>query len=84
MAERSIAIRVDEETFRKIKARATNLGITLKEYIVSLANEDIQKAENSEDDYFPPLEKMTREQFVQLRRMLEYIQIQMFGDSGMQ
>nr|DAP92855.1 MAG TPA: N-acetyltransferase [Caudoviricetes sp.] len=84
MAERSIAIRVDEETFRKIKARATSLGITLKEYIVSLANEDIQKAENSEDDYFPPLEKMTREQFVQLRRMLEYIQIQMFGDSGMQ
>lgn len=84
MAERSIAIRVDEETFRKIKARATNLGITLKEYIVSLANEDIQKAENSEDDYFPPLEKMTKEQFVQLRRMLEYIQIQMFGDSSMQ
>lgn len=84
MAERSIAIRVDEETFRKIKARATSLGITLKEYIVSLANEDIQKAENSEDDYFPPLEKMTREQFVQLRRMLEYIQIQMFGDSSMQ
>lgn len=84
MAERSIAIRVDEETFRKIKARATSLGITLKEYIVSLANEDIQKAENSKDDYFPPLEKMTREQFVQLRRMLEYIQIQMFGDSGMQ
>lgn len=84
MAERSIAIRVDEETFRKIKARATSLGITLKEYIVSLANEDIQKAENSEDDFFPPLEKMTKEQFVQLRRMLEYIQIQMFGDSSMQ
>lgn len=84
MAERSIAIRVDEEMFRKIKARATSLGITLKEYIVSLANEDIQKAENSEDDFFPPLEKMTKEQFVQLRRMLEYIQIQMFGDSSMQ
>lgn len=84
MAERSIAIRVDEETFRKIKARATSLGITLKEYIVSLANEDIQKAENSEDDFFPPLEKMTKEQFIQLRRMLEYIQIQMFGDSSMQ
>ena len=30
MAERSIAIRVDEETFRKIRARAASLGITLK------------------------------------------------------
>lgn len=84
MAERSIAIRVDEETFQKIRARAASLGITLKEYIVSLACEDIRKAENSEDDYFPPFEKMTREQFIQIRRMLEYIQEQMFGDSDMQ
>lgn len=84
MAERSIAIRVDEETFRKIRARAASLGITLKEYIVALANEDIQKAESSEGDYFPPLDSMTKEQFIQLRRMLEYMQGRMFGDSSME
>lgn len=84
MAERSIAIRVDEETFRKIRARAASLGITLKEYIVTLANEDIQRASNGEDDSFPPLDQMSKEQIMQLRVMLAYLQEKMYGDSNVE
>lgn len=84
MAERSIAIRVDEETFRKIRARAASLGITLKEYIVTLANEDIQRASNGEDDSFQPLDQMSKEQIMQLRVMLAYLQEKMYGDSDVE
>lgn len=43
MAERNIAIRVDEELFKKIKKRLADNGMTMKGYIISLVEEDLKK-----------------------------------------
>lgn len=43
MAEKTITIRVDEETHRKIKIRIAQEGVTLKDYILNLINKDLKK-----------------------------------------
>ncbi len=43
MPERNIAIRVDEELFKKIKKRLAENGMTLKDYIISLIEEDLKE-----------------------------------------
>lgn len=43
MPERNIAIRVDEELFKKIKKRLADNGMTLKDYIISLVEEDLKE-----------------------------------------
>lgn len=48
--ERSITIRIPESDYRKIKMRAVQLDMTLKEYITQLALDEIeqQRLERSE------------------------------------
>ncbi len=43
MSEKNLAIRVDEELFKKVKIRLAENGMTLKDYIVSLIEEDLQE-----------------------------------------
>lgn len=43
MPERNIAIRVDEELFKKIKKKLAENGMTLKDYIISLVNKDLKE-----------------------------------------
>lgn len=43
MPDRNIAIRVDEELFKKIKKRLADNGMTMKDYIISLVKEDLKK-----------------------------------------
>ncbi|MCI9101819.1 MAG: hypothetical protein HFG47_00670 [Lachnospiraceae bacterium] len=42
MPEKNLAIRVDEELFKKVKVRLAQNGMTLKDYIVSLIEKDLQ------------------------------------------
>ena len=41
--EKNIGIRVDEDFYKKIKIRIAEDGITLKEYILKLIEEDLNK-----------------------------------------
>lgn len=41
MGEKTIAIRIDEELQKKIKFRLAEKGITLKDYIIGLVEEDL-------------------------------------------
>lgn len=43
MPEKNLAIRVDEELFKKVKIRLAEKGMTLKDYIVSLIERDLQE-----------------------------------------
>lgn len=43
MAEKTIAIRVNEETFKKVKLRLAENGMTLKDYIIKLIEQDLQE-----------------------------------------
>ena len=45
ISDRNIAIRVDEELFKKIKIRILEQGVTLREYFVDLARKDIINSE---------------------------------------
>ena len=42
MPEKNLAIRVDEKLFKKVKVRLAQNGMTLKDYIVSLIEKDLQ------------------------------------------
>ena len=41
--EKTITLRLDEETHKNIKLQAVLKGVTLKQYIVDLVNADIEK-----------------------------------------
>lgn len=43
MSEKTIAIRVDEEMFKKVKIRLAENGMTLKDYIIKLIEQDLQE-----------------------------------------
>ena len=43
MADKGINIKVDEELYREIKFRALELDKTLKDYIIDLIKEDLNK-----------------------------------------
>ncbi|HJB95509.1 MAG TPA: hypothetical protein H9765_07815 [Candidatus Mediterraneibacter intestinigallinarum] len=43
MPEKTIAIRVDEELFKKVKIRLAENGMTLKDYIITLIERDLQE-----------------------------------------
>lgn len=47
--ERSLAIRVDDEFFKKVKIRLVEKNLTLKDYFIELVENDIQ---NSQIDGF--------------------------------
>ncbi|MDE6182065.1 MAG: hypothetical protein K2F59_02515, partial [Eubacteriales bacterium] len=46
MAEKTIAIRVDEDMFRKIKKRVFEKDVTLKNYLIDLIEQDIEQKSN--------------------------------------
>ena len=41
MAEKTITIRVDDETYKKIKVAVAERGATLKDYVLSLIDADL-------------------------------------------
>lgn len=43
VSEKTIAIRVDEEMFKKVKIRLAENGMTLKDYIIKLIEQDLQE-----------------------------------------
>lgn len=43
MPEKTIAIRVDEELFKKVKIRLAENGMALKDYIITLIERDLQE-----------------------------------------
>ena len=44
MPERNLAIKVDDEMFKKIKVRIALEGKTLKEYLLELIEKDLEQA----------------------------------------
>lgn len=42
MAEKTITIRVDDETYKKIKVAVAGRGTTLKDYVLSLIDADFK------------------------------------------
>lgn len=44
--EKTIAIRIDEDLHKRIKFRLAEKGITLKEYIIGLIEEDLDNPSN--------------------------------------
>ncbi len=43
MSDKTIAIRVNEEMFKKVKLRLAENGMTLKDYIIKLIEQDLQE-----------------------------------------
>jgi len=41
LPEKNIAIRVDEELFKKVKVRLAEQGLTMKDYIINLIKKDL-------------------------------------------
>lgn len=48
ISERNLAIRVDDEFFKKVKIRLAEKNMTLKDYFIDLAERDIQSGKLDE------------------------------------
>lgn len=46
---KNLSVSIDEELFRKIKVKTATLGISLKEYILGLIEEDFEKEQKESD-----------------------------------
>lgn len=46
LPEKTIAIRVDEELFKKVKQRVFDKDTTLKQYLIDLIQQDIEQKQN--------------------------------------
>ena len=42
MPDRNIGIKVDEDTYKQIKIKVAQEGITLKEYVLALIKKDLE------------------------------------------
>lgn len=53
MPEKTLAIRVDEALYRRVRVRLTQKGCTLKDYITSLILEDLEASETESPQKAP-------------------------------
>lgn len=73
MAERNIAIRVDEELFRKIKSKLADNGMTLKDYIISLVEEDLKKDVDFNLKAVPASKSITEKEVKEAQKVLDFV-----------
>lgn len=73
MPERTIAVRVDEEMYKKIRVRLVDLGISLKDYIVTLINEDINSANVAEWGAGPASGSVSKETLAEAQKVLDFV-----------
>lgn len=73
MAERNIAIRVDEDIFKKVKVRLADNGMTLKDYIVSLIEEDLQKGVHYNLKAVPASKSISERDLEKAQRVLDFV-----------
>lgn len=73
MAERNIAIRVDEELFKKIKVRLADNGMTLKDYITSLVEEDLKEDVHFNLKAIPASKSISEKDLKEAQKVLDFV-----------
>ena len=73
MAERNIAIRVDEELFKRIKSKLAENGMTLKNYITSLVEEDLRKDIDFNLKAVPATKSVTKKEVDEAQKVLDFV-----------
>ena len=73
MTERNIAIRVDEELFKKIKVRLADNGMTMKDYIISLIEEDLKKDVHFKLKAVPASKSISEKDLKEAQRVLDFV-----------
>ncbi len=73
MPERNIAIRVDEELFRKIKVRIADNGMTLKDYIISLIEDDLREDVRVNLKAVPSSKAISEKDLKEAQRVLDFV-----------
>lgn len=73
MAERNIAIRVDEELFKKIKVQLADNGMTLKDYIISLIEEDLKKDVHFNLKAVPASKSISEKDLKEAQKVLDFV-----------
>lgn len=71
VSERNIAIRVNEELFRKIKCRLADNGMTLKDYIISLVEDDLKK--DFDFKAVPASKTVTEKEVKEAQKVLDFV-----------
>ena len=73
MSEKTIAIRINEELHKRIKLRLAENGMTLKDYIISLINNDINEAQKSNLKAVPLDNSVTQETVKEAQKILDFV-----------
>lgn len=73
VAERNIAIRVDEELFKRIKSKLAENGMTLKNYITCLVEEDLRKDVDFNLKAVPAAKSVTKKEVDEAQKVLDFV-----------
>ena len=73
MSERTIAIRVDEELFKKIKVRLADNGMTLKDYVISLIKEDLKRDASFDSNAIPVSKTISEKDLQEAQKVLDFV-----------
>lgn len=80
MGEKTIAIRIDEEFHKKIKMRLAENGMTLKDYITTLINKDLNEVKSINLTAVPANKEVNAESVREAQKILDFVNGIINGD----
>lgn len=82
MPEKNIAIRVDEELFKKVKVRLAEQDLTMKDYIINLIKNDLDCASTINWNAVPLNNSVSKETVAEAQKVLDFVNDVISGKYG--
>lgn len=73
MPEKNLAIRVDEDLYKKVKVRLAESGMTLKDYLVMLIEKDLQENAKINWKAVPGNNVVNEESLREAQKVLDFV-----------
>ena len=73
LAEKTIAVRIDEKLYKEIKLRLAENGMTLKKYIITLIENDIEDSKRLNSKAVPLDNTINQESIKEVQKILDFI-----------
>lgn len=73
VSEKTIAFRVDEELHRQVKIRLAETGLSLKDYVISLIQNDLKSSTPIKAKAVPANDEVSEETVKEAQKVLDFV-----------
>lgn len=73
MSDKTLAVRIDEGLYKRIKIRLAETGLTLKDYVITLIETDLQQNEPFKTKTVPMNEMVSEEAVKEAQKVLDFV-----------